>query len=271
MGGEVGPRGDRARGGEAVCPGDGGGRGVEAALVAPNKKRRLQARRVGRRKLFDAKARKVFLGWFAGTGNLSWAAKEAGVHYRTVLRHRMEDAGFREAYDLAEAQSVPRLRAWLAQAKEEEAAGLAAAADGDGEEEAGGDPAPENLSVDQAIRLVEGWEKRQAALLRLGSGFAGGGGGVGFGPVGPGQGRGLGRVPTVASNAEVRDALVKRLRAFGIRTVAERAAVAEAGAGAEGPLHHPSGGHDRVPPAPGCRHPFQGNGGPIIPRSGEDL
>jgi hypothetical protein len=191
---------------------------AEPAFVAPNKRRALQARRVGGRKLFGAAARKVFLDWFSGTGNLSWAAKEAGVHYRTVLRHRMEDAEFRAAYDLAEAQSIPRLRAWLAQAKEEEARRLETGAGGEGLEP-GGDPAPENLSVEQTMRMVEGWEKRQAR-----GGASAGSGEAAYGPVGPGQGRGLGRVPTVASNDEVRDALVKRLRAFGIRVMAERGA-----------------------------------------------
>jgi hypothetical protein len=222
MDGEDEPRAGGARGGEGVRPDDAGAGGpAEPAFVAPNKGRRLQARRVGRRKLFDAAARKVFLGWFAGTGNLSWAAKEAGVHYRTVLRHRMEDGGFREAYDLAEAQSLPRLRAWLAQAKEEEARRLAEGPDDDSEP--GGNPAPENLSVEQAMRLVEAGEKRQGPM------------GSGPGQVGRGQGRGMGRIPTVASNAEVRDALVKRLRAFGIRTVAERRAGGNSGASAVTP------------------------------------
>lgn len=312
------------------------GAGGEPALVAPNKGRRLQARRVGRRKLFDAAAKKVFLGWFAGTGNLSWAAKKAGVHYRTVLRHRMEDAEFGERYNLAEAQSVPRLRAWLAQAREEAEADLEGeaddggaddaasdapaceteegeaperpftarrgAADGSGPDDAGneaaprgpahagafsdeedgdededgpdededrlapgGDPSPENLSVEQAMRIVEAWEKRQAR---------------GPGRSGPaGTGHAAGRPPTVASNAEVREALVKNLHLYGIRVLEARAAAAraaeeEAGeseAEVRGPLHRPSCGHDQVPAAPGCRQPFRGNGGLIIPRSGEDL
>ena len=47
------------------------------------------------------------------------------MHYRTVLRHRATDPVFREAYDLADAQTVPRLRAWLAEAREEERRRLA--------------------------------------------------------------------------------------------------------------------------------------------------
>jgi hypothetical protein len=233
-----------------VPPGDDGACGpaeeAEAVLIAPNKGRRLQARRVGERKLFDGERRVVFLEWFAGTGNLGWAAKKAGVHYRTVLRHRMEDEAFRSAYDEAEAQSLPRLKAWIVQARAEDEAALAAAGAGaaegageagaaDGEdpeaeeawaEEAGGDTAPELLSVDQAIRIVEAWEKREAAAAR---GGLGGGGAVG-GAGGPGSAHAArtGRAPSVASNEEVRAALVRALVAHGVRV---RGGPARAGSG----------------------------------------
>jgi hypothetical protein len=194
-----------------------GPEGDEAAFVAANKGRRLQARRTGARKLFDARAKAVFLDWFTGTGNLSWASKKAGVHYRTPLRHLVTDPAFREAYEAAEAQSIPRLRAWAAQAKEEEARTVAAAALGgagasaeeDGveeeEEEPGGDPAPENLSVEQALRIVEAWDRKQ------GQRAAAAAAGVG------GPAARTGRACGVASNEEVRAQLVKALKAHGIR------------------------------------------------------
>jgi hypothetical protein len=176
-----------------------------SARIGRQKGRALQAAAPGRRHLFDAKRKAVFLDWFAGTGNLSWAAREAGVHYRTVLRHRMDDEDFRAAYDLAEAQSVPRLRAWLMQAREEAREEMAAALeDGEAEEERpGGDSAPVNLTSDQAIRLLHDHDQR--AMRR----------GLDKGA------HARGRVPTVASNAEVRAALIKALTAHGIRVRAE--------------------------------------------------
>jgi hypothetical protein len=48
----AGPRGDEAKD-ERICSG---------------KHRALQVSRAGKRKLFDKKARKAFLGWFAATG-----------------------------------------------------------------------------------------------------------------------------------------------------------------------------------------------------------
>jgi hypothetical protein len=175
------------------------------ARIGRQKGRTLQAAAPGRRHLFDAKRKAVFLDWFAGTGNLSWAAREAGVHYRTVLRHRMDDEDFRAAYDLAEAQSVPRLRAWLMQAREEAREEMAAALeDGEAEEERpGGDSAPVNLTSDQAIRLLRDHDQR--AMRR------------GLDKGAPARGR----APTVASNAEVRAALIKALTAHGIRVRAE--------------------------------------------------
>ncbi|HEX8667288.1 MAG TPA: hypothetical protein VF727_02825 [Allosphingosinicella sp.] len=223
--------------------------------MAANKGRRLQARRTGARKLFDARAKAVFLDWFTGTGNLSWASKKAGVHYRTPLRHLVTDPAFREAYEAAEAQSIPRLRAWAAQAKEEEARTVAAAALGGAgaeevgaggcedelageaedeledaeEEEPGGDPAPENLSVEQALRIVEAWDRKQG---QRGAAAAGGAGGAAAR---------TGRACGVASNEEVRAQLVKALKAHGIRV---RAAWAREGAERLG--HWGNGGGDDV-------------------------
>lgn len=168
----------------------------EAKRIAPNKNRALQVAPTGR-KLFDRERKKIFLEWFAGTANLSLSARKAGVHYRTVLRHRMEKPAFREAFDRALDQAGPRLRAWLVEAEEKEEAELAAL---DG---AGQDSAPVHIDAAQAIQLL----RDDAQRLKTGTGGAAGGA--------------RGRVPGVASNEEVRRELVRRLRAFGIRARAE--------------------------------------------------
>lgn len=185
----------------------------EPVRIGRNKGRAMQAQPQGRRKLFDRASKKVFLDWFAGTANLSWAARKAGVHYRTVLRHRMNDPVFRAEYDEAEAQSGPRLRAWLLQAREE--AEAPAGEDGeDGEAAPGGDPAPVNMNTDQSIKMVSTLDAREAARERRSTSLGVSGA--------EGAGRGGGRPVTVASNQEVRDALVKALLAHGIRVRAEQ-------------------------------------------------
>jgi hypothetical protein len=159
--------------------------------------------------LFDSERKERFLGYFCGEANLSWAARKVGVHYRTVLRHRATDPAFGEAYDLAEAQAVPRLRAWLVEAKAEEAQRLKDAVLGEGaeeeddaEEEPGGETAPARLSVEQAMQFLRDHEQSQARRERAAR---------------MGPGRGNGRPVSVASNEEVKEALFKALRAFGIR------------------------------------------------------
>jgi hypothetical protein len=160
-----------------------------------------------KRVLFDAERKERFLGYFCGEANLSWAARKVGVSYKTVLRHRATDPAFGEAYDLAEAQAVPRLRAWLVEAKAGEAerlkeAALGEGADPDEEEEPGGETAPARLSVEQAMQFLRDHEASQARRERA---------------LRSGPGRGNGRPVSVASNEEVKAALVKALRAHGIR------------------------------------------------------
>jgi hypothetical protein len=174
--------------------------------ITANKGRRLQVAAPSKRKLFDAARKERFLRFFTGGANLSWAARKVGMNYKTVLRHRATDEAFGAAYDLAEAQSVPRLRAWLAEAKEEEEQRLAEAALGseaDEEEDAlGGETAPARLTVEQAMQFLRDHEQAEARRERAAR----------LGPV-----RGNGRPVSVASNEEVREALVKALRAHGIR------------------------------------------------------
>jgi hypothetical protein len=155
--------------------------------------------------LFDKAARKVFLEWFAGTGNLSLSARKAGFHYRTVLRHRAEDAKFREEFDLALEQSEVRVRAWLCEAKDKgEEAG-----EGTGFDPAGPDEleahGPANLTVDQALQVLRNNNQRRAAAAEAAAG------------------RRRGAAYRIATNEEVEAALIKRLAAFGRRERARRA------------------------------------------------
>jgi hypothetical protein len=163
--------------------------------IIRNKRRSLQLAPAPGRHLFDRARRKVFLEWFAATANLSLSAREAGVHYRTVLRHRQTHAGFRADFDRALEQGQVRVRAWLVEARD------------DGRTEYDPDAhAPANLDAGQALQLLRDDAQREAARVRA---SAGGGGGGGRG--------GAGRTPTVASNAEVRSALIKALEAHGLR------------------------------------------------------
>ena len=198
------------------------GPGGEPPRIKGNKNRRWQAvDPQTKRKLFDKARKRVFLEWFAGTANLSWAARMAGVHYRTVLTHRMEKPNFREQFDAALEQGLVRVQAWLVEAEEAEDAAVAFDASGPSDEALGGAaeaamPAgghrPVNLTPELAVQLIRDNVQRLIRGARGGAGAAG-----------PGQARagGWGRPPTVASNAEVRRALVKQLRAFGVRLQSE--------------------------------------------------
>ena len=156
------------------------------------------------RKLFDKGARRGFLEWFAGTGNLSLSARKARFHYRTVLRHRAEDDVFRGEFDLALEQSEVRVQAWLAEAKD---AGLdiseASGFDPSGPEELDGH-APANLTPEMAMQWLRANGQRKAHAAAA----AGGGGGAGLK---------RGRTPSAASNEEVLEALLKGMRALSHR------------------------------------------------------
>ena len=155
--------------------------------LCPGRNRQIQVTRTGGRKLFDDERKAVFLEWFAATCNASWAAERAGVDYRTVWKHRMNDPVFAEGFDRCEEQAVARLRAKRLETKRRPLE-----FDSDGEADA-----PEMDDIDPILA---------GTLLREHGGAAGG--------VRP---RKVGRTPHVASNVEVRAALVKRLAAFGVR------------------------------------------------------
>jgi hypothetical protein len=161
----------------------------DVGRVQPNKGRRLQVARTGGRKLFDAAAQAVFLEWFAATCNVSWSAERAGFNHKTVLRHRMNDPHFREGWERALAQGYARLEAKQLETKRKE---VPIGIEGDWD-------APEMDDMDPLLRLqILREHKREIAGVRK-----------------------PGRRPRVASNIEVREALVIRLRAFGIRVSGE--------------------------------------------------
>lgn len=156
---------------------DGGGEG----RIQSGRHRDIQMTRSGGRKLFDEAARHVFLEWFAATCNLSWAAERAGFNYKTVLRHRMNDADFAADFDRAMAQGYARLEAKRLETKRQP---LKIGIEGDWD-------APEIDMSDERVDAILRERGRQLVGEKK-----------------------AGRTPRVASNAEVREALAGRLRAF---------------------------------------------------------
>ncbi|HEX8640258.1 MAG TPA: hypothetical protein VF704_03780 [Allosphingosinicella sp.] len=181
---------------------EGEGEGVERIQVGRN--RQLQVTRISGRKLFDEAARAEFLEWFAATCNASWAAERAGFNYKTVWKHRMNDPAFAEAYDRAEEQAVARLRSKRLETKRKP---LKIGIEGDWD-------APEMDEIDPILA---------AALLREHEGRRG-----------RDRPRQTGRTPRVASNAEVRAALVKRLAVYGVRVFGEPPSASDTDGGDEG-------------------------------------
>jgi hypothetical protein len=169
------------------------GGGGERPRLQANKGREVQLARTGGRRLFKGKGRKRFLKWFAATGNVAWSAAKAGYSDKTVWKHRMNDPRFAEAFDRAFEQSVARNKARMLErrmkSKPIEVDG------GAGEAEL------EDCDLERAWPLIVEIERAK-----------GRGGGAAAG-----RPRKAGRPPRVASNSEVREALEKRLRAFGQR------------------------------------------------------
>jgi hypothetical protein len=167
--------------------------------ICASRHRELQITRAGERKLFDKKARKAFLEWYAATGNVVWSAEKVGFADKTVWKHRMNDPRFAEAFDRAFEQSVVRNKARMLERKaKEKPIGIDG---GVGESELG------DCDLEKAWPLIVEMERAK--------GRNGGGGAP------AGRPRKAGRAPRVASNAEVREALEKRLCAFGRRVRAE--------------------------------------------------
>lgn len=166
-----------AEGGQAPA-----GAAPGAGRIQANRHRVVQIARTGGRKLFDEAAQAEFLEWFAATCNLAWSAEMAGFNYKTVLRHRMNDPAFAADFDRALAQGYARLEAKRLETKRQP---LRIGIEGDWD-------APETADMPD--------ERIDAILRERGRQLAGE--------------KKAGRPPRVASNAEVREALTGRLRAF---------------------------------------------------------
>lgn len=130
----------------------------------------------------------MFLEWFAATCNVKLSAEKAGFNYKTVFKHRMNDQRFAEAWDRALRQGYARLEAKVLETKIREAPiGI------DGDLDA---PELEEVDMMTAIQLLR--EHKRG----LGEGIP------------AGRARKEGRRPRVASNAEVKAALIERLKVF---------------------------------------------------------
>lgn len=146
---------------------------MDGARVAAGNKGHVQVIRDGVRKRFDAKRRQVFLDWMGATCNLRMSAEKAGVAPITVLRHRRRDPVFAEEWRVALEQGVARLEAQLLAAAWPEAQAAEAPFD-----------AELGLKIYRTLH-GDGREVR-----------------------GPGRG---GRTPRVATEAEMRAELTRRL------------------------------------------------------------
>jgi hypothetical protein len=164
------------------------------ARVQPNKHRAVQLARTGGRKLFDEAAQAVFLEWFAATCNFVWSAERAGFNYKTVMRHRMEDERFRDGCNRAVEQAYARVEAKRLETRKK---ALPIGIEGDWDA-----PEMEEMSPERMDAILRAYklEAKHPDMVRR-----------------------QGRRPRIASNAEVREALVKRLAAFGIRVSKEEA------------------------------------------------
>ena len=154
--------------------------------IIPNKRREIQVQET-RRKLFDAKAKRAFLDHFAATCNASAAARAAGFDYRTAFRHRNEDPEFGRKWEEA-------LRTGYARLEELAVSQAIAALDWEPPTflEAPQDGAALKLDATMALQLLREHKRGLAGVRKPG------------------------RMPAAATNAEIIEALTKRLSAFGV-------------------------------------------------------
>ena len=174
----------------------GEGTGTKAPRIIANKNRRIQIAPTSR-KLFDDDAKAEFLEWFAATANCSLAARKAGFHYRTVIRHWREDPAFGALCEEALAMGYTRLEELALRAAVE---ALKPAA---GEPIAGDRPPPEEhfrMDPSTALQLLRDHWRHLAGLT--------GGSGRGAKPGPPGR-----RWTFEEAILE----LDKKLRFFGVR------------------------------------------------------
>jgi hypothetical protein len=84
---------------------------LAGARACAGSRRRVQVVRQGKRKLFDASAKALFLEWFAVTCNVRFSAEQAGITPKTVFRHRMKDRAFHDAWEQALDSGYARIEA----------------------------------------------------------------------------------------------------------------------------------------------------------------
>ncbi len=164
--------------------------------AAKGRRIQISSRRSG--SPFDAAKKQVFLKWFAATCNVRLSARQAQVDNTTVYRARMNDAAFAEAWDRALDQGYARLEAKLLEmqfeAIEDEPIDFDPAFE---------PPDPKLISPDMAMQLLRHYQGSTTRGRRLADAAAETAG------------------ERLASDAEVRTALAKRLRAFGVRVTKE--------------------------------------------------
>jgi hypothetical protein len=162
--------------------------------IAPGKGRRLQFRRVRRRR-FGTKLKDAFLEHFAATCSIAASAEAIGVGRSTVNKHLAEDEDFRARFDRTLEIAYRQLDSELVRQRIEAAA--RPQVDGGGGPEAAAE-------FDRSVQLLR---EHRRGLARSGPGPRGSERRV---------------MPRVATNEEVKAALVKALRAHGIRVRAAR-------------------------------------------------
>lgn len=167
--------------------------------------RKLQVTKRGWNR-FDAEKRKAFLKWFAATANAAESARQAGVGHSTVYNHRMADARFAEAWDRALEQSYARLEAKVLEMQFEDAAGKRLEFDGSFE--------PPDLNVIDLTMAMQLLKQHKTEVTRIRA------------ERDERLARRSKKTPTydrerLATDAEMRRALVKSLRAFGVRVTKE--------------------------------------------------
>jgi hypothetical protein len=141
---------------------------------------------------FSKARKKLFLDWFAATCNVRLAARKVGISQATAYRNRMSDPDFAEAWGRALEQGYVRLETKLLEMQFE-------AVENPLEFDPGFDPAtdfPDQTLTDPETALALLRQHRANSAKGRSSGMPGG---------------------RVATDAEVRLALVKRLKAFGVR------------------------------------------------------
>jgi hypothetical protein len=156
----------------------------------------VQVARVGGRKYFDRARKALFLEWFAATANVGFAAEQAGVCRQTVSKHRLSDPEFEAAYLRALGLAVPDLQARLL-----------SYLNGRPKLDVQGQLAPPDDSEFDPQLALQVLREQQRILERAA----------------PGKALKPGRAPRVATNAEVRAALARALKAFGVRVSKEEA------------------------------------------------